>query len=60
LLNQPSPVLVVGIERLAGLFGVVDSDSVPAGPPTAADPRAPIDAPSPDSCTTALDSTGPS
>ena len=60
LLNQPSPVLVVGIERLAGLFGVVDPDSVPAGPPTAADPRAPIDAPSPDSCTTALDSTGPS
>ena len=56
LLNQPSPVLVAGIERLAALFGVVDPDSVPDAPPTVADAPAPPDASS-DSRTTALDST---
>lgn len=60
LLNQPSPVLIAGIERLAGRFGIVDPDSVPDSPPTAADARTPPDAPSSDSRTTALDSTGPS
>ena len=60
LLNQPSPVLVAGIERLAGLFGVVDPDSVPATPPTAADVSTPPDASSSDSSTTALNPTGPS
>jgi iron complex transport system substrate-binding protein len=59
LLNQPSPVLVAGIERLAGLFGVVDPDSVPDALPTVADALAPPDASS-DSHTTALDSTRPS
>jgi iron complex transport system substrate-binding protein len=56
LLNQPSPVLVAGIERLAGLFGVVDPDSVPDAPPTVADASTPPDASS-DSRTAALDST---
>ena len=71
LLNQPSPVLVAGIERLAGLFGVVDPDSVPATPPTAADalasPDTAVKTPdttttttSIDATTTPTDSTGPS
>ena len=75
LLNQPRPVLVAGVERLAEIFGVVDPGMAPVepsavgdaepSPATATSPGASGTSPdttatSPDSSTTPTNSTEPS